>query len=471
MKQSTTRLARVVGALALAAGGAIGPQVGTVSAQETPPEGGEPKDFQLAEPIEFTLPNGLGVTMVPYGNMPKVAVQLIVRTGNIDEAADELWLADLMGDLMEEGTATRSAEEIAREAAAMGGSVNIGVGLDQSSVTGQVLAEYGPELVTLIADVALNPAFPESELDRLKADRIRQVSISKQQPQSQTQERFRAAMYPDHPYGRLYPSEEMLQGYTLEQIQEFYDANFGAARSHIYVTGMFNEPAMRGAIEEAFGGWEEGPPPTVNVPEPVTGRAVHLVDRPGAPQSTIFLGLPTIDPSDEDWVALQVVNALLGGSFGSRITRNIREDKGYTYSPFSQVSVRYRDAYWVEAADVSTDVTGASLDEIFYEIERLQNEPPPEEELAGIQNYLAGIFVLQNSSRSGIAGQLAFMRLHGLPDDWLETYVDRIYEVTPEEVQRIMREYIRPEDMLLVVTGDRSQVEEQLVEFGTPVVD
>ncbi|MCK5483635.1 MAG: insulinase family protein, partial [Gemmatimonadetes bacterium] len=251
----------------------------------------------------------------------------------------------------------------------------------------------------------------------------------------------------------------------------FYDANFGAARSHLYVTGMFDEAAMREAIETAFGDWKEGPPPTVNIPEPVTGRAVHVLDRPGAPQSTIQVGLPTIDPSHADYVALQVTNALLGGSFASRITANIREDKGYTYSPFSQVSTRYRDGYWVEMADVTTAVTGASLDEIFFEVERLQNEPPSEEELSGIQNYLAGIFVLQNSSRGGIVGQLAYMRLHGLPDDYLETYVDRIYAVTPEEVQRIMRDYIRADDMLLVVTGDRAQVEEQLVEFGTPVVD
>jgi zinc protease len=122
-------------------------------------------------------------------------------------------------------------------------------------------------------------------------------------------------------------------------------------------------------------------------------------------------------------------------------------------------------------ADVTTSVTGASLDEIFYEVQRLQDEPPSEEELHSIQNYLAGIFVLQNSSRGGIVGQLAYMRLHDLPDDYLETYVDRIYEVTPEEVQRIMRDYIRAEDMLLVVTGDREQVEQQLVEFGTPIVD
>jgi zinc protease len=465
MRAKMKSLAALLGGLAFVA------STGAAIAQETPPVGGEPKDFQLAEATEFELSNGLGVTMVPYGKVPKTAVQLVIRTGNIDETADEVWLADLMGDLMKEGTTTRSAEDIAREAASMGGSVNIGVGLDQSSVTGQVLAEFGPDLVALIADVTLNPAFPESELDRLRGDRVRQVSIARTRAQSVTQERFRAVMYPDHPYGRLYPTEEQLQGYTLEQVRGFYDANFGAARSRLYVTGMFDEAAMREAIEAAFGDWKEGQPPTFNIPEPVTGRAVHILDRPGAPQSTIQVGLPTIDPSHADYVALQVTNALLGGSFASRITANIREDKGYTYSPFSQVSTRYRDGYWVEMADVTTAVTGASLDEIFYEVERLQNEPPSAEELLGIQNYLAGIFVLQNSSRSGIVGQLAFMRLHGLPDDYLETYVDRIYAVTSEEVQRIMQEYLRADDMLLVVTGDRAQVEEQLVEFGTPIVD
>ena len=465
MRPTMNRLTALLGGFALVA------TAGTAIAQETPPPGGQPKDFQLAEATEYELPNGLGVTMVPYGSMPKTAVQLVIRSGNIDESADEVWLADLTADLMKEGTTTRSAEDIARDAASMGGSLNIGVGLDQSSVTGQVLSEYGPELVALIADVTLNPAFPDSELERLKTDRVRQVSMARTRAQTVTQERFREVMYPDHPYGRLYPTEEQLQGYTLEQIRGFYDANFGAARSRLYVTGVFDESAMRDAIEEAFGGWKEGLPAVINVPDPVTGRAVHILDRPGAPQSTIAIGLPTIDPSDEDFVALQVTNALLGGSFASRITANIREDKGYTYSPRSQVSTRYRDGLWIETADVTTAVTGASLDEIFYEIQRLQDEPPSEDELRGIQNYLAGIFVLQNSSRGGIVGQLAFMRLHGLPDDYLETYVDRIYDVTPEEVQRMMQEYIRPDDMLLVVTGDREQVEQQLVEFGTPIVD
>ena len=154
MRATMKSLAALLGGLAVVA------SAGMASAQETPPAGGEPKDFQLAEATELELPNGLGVTMVPYGKVPKTTVRLVIRTGNIDETADEVWLADLMGDLMKEGTATRSAEDIAREAASMGGSLNIGLGLDQSSVSGTVLAEFGTDLVALVADVTLNPGLP-----------------------------------------------------------------------------------------------------------------------------------------------------------------------------------------------------------------------------------------------------------------------------------------------------------------------
>jgi predicted Zn-dependent peptidase len=260
----------------------------------------------------------------------------------------------------------------------------------------------------------------------------------------------------------------MIDSYTVERISAFYDENLWAARARIYISGQYDPAAMRDAIEAAFGDWKEGTPPTIDIPEPVTGRAVYLLDRPGAPQSTIYLGIPTTDPSSEDYVAVQVMNSLLGGSFASRITSNIREDKGYTYSPFSQVSVRYRDGYWAETADVTTEVTGAALDEIFYEIERLRDEPPSAEELEGIQNYMAGIFVIQNSSRSGVAGQLSFVDLHGLGDDYLASYVEKIHAVTPEDVQRMAQKYLNPDDMLLVITGDQEVIADQLEKFGTP---
>ena len=238
-------------------------------------------------------------------------------------------------------------------------------------------------------------------------------------------------LYGDHPYGRLFPTEAALQGYTIAQVRDFYDKNYGAGRSHLYVAGRFDAAAMEAAIRKGFGDWKRGAAPQIPPASPKSSRAVYILDRPGAVQSTILMGMPVIDPSKPDWDALFLMNVLLGGSFASRITSNIREAKGYTYSPNGQLSNRYHDAYWAEAADVTTNVTGPAVKEIFGEVDRLQAEPPSDKELKGFQNYRAGVFILQNSSRGGIIGQLEFVDLHGLPADYLNGYVKRLYAITP----------------------------------------
>lgn len=434
--------------------------------KQLPPEGGKPKDFKLPPKQAFTLGNGVNVTMVQYGSLPKVTISIIVRSGNMNEQSNEVWLSDITGDLMKEGTMTRSSQQVAEEAAGMGGTVNIGVGLDQATINGDVLSEFGPKLVALLADIVRNPLFPESELARIKNDKVRQLTVQRSQPRALTFEQFHRITYGDHPYGRYFPTQEMLQGYTIQQVRDFYKKNFGALRTNVYVAGRFDAKEVEKAIREAFEGWERGAQPLINIPKVAAKRVFHLNDRPGAPQSTIIVGLPVINPADKDYVPLIVTNSLLGGSFGSRITSNIREQKGYTYSPFSQVSVRYRDAYWVEIADVTTDVTGPALGEIFKEINRLQAEPPSQEELKGIQNYLSGTFVLQNSSRGGIIGQLSFLKLHGLKDDYLTTYVKTVHSVTPAQVSDLTKKYIRDEDMTLVITGDKSKIEKQIEAYS-----
>ncbi|MEZ4699689.1 MAG: pitrilysin family protein [Rhodothermales bacterium] len=434
--------------------------------KQTPPPGDPPRDFVLPAKSELTLSNGLVVTLIPYGTLPKATVQLIIDAGNADEGANEIWLADLLGDLMEEGTNSRSAEDIAAEAARMGGEINIGVGLDQTSIAGDVLSEFAPDILALIADIAQNPSLPGSEIDRLKRDRVRELSIQKTQPQAIALAEFRKVMYGEHPYGRIFPTEAMVEGYTIEQVRAFYNTHFNASRARLYIAGVFDEQAVRSAVEAAFGKWKGGMESSRELPTPRSQREVYIVDIPGAAQSNVYIGLPTIDPSNPDYIPLLVTNSLLGGSFGSRITRNIREEKGYTYSPFSSVSVRYRDGYWVQTAAVTTDVTGPAIKEIFYEINRLQQEPPSAEELDGIKNYMAGTFVLQNSSRQGIIGQINFLNLHGLPDTYLSTFVERIHAVTPDDVQRITQTYLRDEDMLIVISGDRKAIQSQVAGFG-----
>ena len=456
------------GAMILALG-ALAIPAAAVAQKETPPPVGAPKDFRLPPKREFTLPNGMQVTLVPFGTVPKVNVSLTVRAGRINQGPNQIWLADLTGDLMNEGTVTRTAAQVAEEAAAMGGAVSVAAGSDQTWVNGSVLSERAADLVRLVADVARHPRLPASELERIKGDRLRTLSIARSQPQPLADEKFRQITYPDHPYGRVFPTEAMLKGYTIQQVRSFYTANFGAARAHLYVAGVFDAAAVERAVRGAFGDWARGAPPVENVPKPKSGRVVELIDRPDAVQSTIIVGLPVPDPTSPDYTALTVTDALLGGAFGSRITTNIREQKGYTYSPFSSVTDRHHTAVWTEQADVTTKFTGASLTEIFNEIERLRREAPPADELAGIEKNLAGIFTLRNSSRGGIIGQLQFVDEQGLGDEYLTGYVRRVLAVTPADVQRIAQQHLVPGRMAIVVVGDRKTVAEQVAPFRAPV--
>ncbi len=434
--------------------------------KQQPPVPGTPRPFSLPEVQRYSLPNGTDVRLVQYGSIPKVSVRLVIQTGNIDESASEVWLADLTGNLMQQGTATKSAQDVAMMAARMGGSLDVGVGVNQVNIGGDVLSEFSADMVRLVGDVALNPSFPASELPRLKTDMLRRVSIAKSQPQQLAVEKFRQVLYPGHGYGRIFPTEEAVGGYTLEQVKGFYDRNFGAARSTIYVVGRFDNAAARAAIETSLGGWKTGSQPSSVTVTPKTERAIHLIDRPGAVQSTILMGVPVITPAEPDYLPLLVTNTLLGGYFSSRVTSNIREAKGYTYSPASQISTRLGSAYYAQTADVTTNVTGPSLKEIFYEINRLQKEPPSAEELQAVKNYMAGTFVLQNSSRGGIIGQLSFLDLHGLSDSYLRNFVQTITALTPSDIQRMASQYVDAENMTIVIVGDRATILDQISPYG-----
>ncbi|HXM44266.1 MAG TPA: pitrilysin family protein [Bryobacteraceae bacterium] len=433
--------------------------------RDTPPQGPPPKPFQLAATTDFTLPNGMQVTMVPYGIVPKVAVRLFVGAGAIDESAAQVWLSKLTAAFMKEGTGTRSAEQVAREAAEMGGQVETGASSDFSSVGGVALSDFGPKFVALLADVLTAASLPAAELPRLKADLLRDLSIEKSQPESLARERFLATLFPNHPYGRAYPSESGLQGYAMENVQAFYGENFCAARTHLYIAGKL-EGDLHRVIEDAFGGWDKGTPAPELQAQAVKTRSFQFIDRPGAAQSNLMIGLPVAAPSSPDYIKLDVMDSLLGGSFASRITSNIREDKGYTYSPHSKIGTRRHFAYWMQSADVATDVTGPALHEIFYEIDRLRQDPPSGEELEGIRSYLAGLFILRNTiSPDAIIAQLHFVDSQGLDRSYLSTYTQKVMDVKPGDVQGVAETYLAPSKMTIVVVGDKAKIADQIAEY------
>jgi predicted Zn-dependent peptidase len=432
--------------------------------KEVPPEGSAPKPFTSPKRRSETLPNGLRVTSAHYGLIPKVTVELVVTGGDVSESADKQGIGNLMGEMLKEGTETRSAEQVAQEAASIGGAISVRVGPDDLTVHGQALSDGASDLMKLIAEMAMHPKFPESALPRLKADLVRQVAIAKSSARVMAAESFLKTVYGDNGYGRALPDEAVVRSLTLDDVKAFYAKRFVASNARLYVTGVF-EDGLRKTIESAFGSWQKGQKFANPEVKAQTKHTLELVDRKGAPQSTIYMGLPVITPENSDYIPLQVADSILGGSFMSRITTNIREQKGYTYSPHSALETNAQNTIWAEHADVTTKFTGASLKEIFGEIENLRKQAPPDKELKGIQNGMAGVFILRNSSRQGIINMFKLVDVHHLPADYLDTYISKMYAVKPPQVQGMMEKYIDPGKMTIVVVGDKSQVESQIAPF------
>jgi predicted Zn-dependent peptidase len=456
MRQFLIRAALAAASLAVLPLTAQGPAQAQVNEQ---PPIGEPVAFELPETRHFSLENGLEVTFIPFGLAPTVDISLQIRAGNIDDG-EQTWIADLTGAMMEEGAGGRSKEEISETIAAMGGSIDIGIGRHSTGISTGVLSQYGPEAVHLVASVAMAPNLDPDAFDRVRANLVRNVDVARAQPGPvATEAYYRLLFGPGHPYGNTLPTEDQLRSYTMEDVTAFYREHFGAGRARLYIAGRFDAAAMEAAVRDAFESWDAGAPDNARPARPGHGPVVQFIDRPGAPQTTLRLGFPATGIGDPDAPELTVMNALLGGSFTSRLTRNLREDKGYTYSPGSGLTWMLDGGVWTFNADVTAADTAAALRETFAEIERLQGEVPPHEEAEAIRSWLAGIFILQNASTGGLIGQLSQRDLYGLPEDYLDRYVPNILAVSDAEISGAAQTYLPLDRMVLVLVGDLATIE------------
>ncbi|MFT4111934.1 M16 family metallopeptidase [Silvibacterium sp.] len=446
---------------------AIAQDAAPAHVKEQPPAPAPARPFHLAPRTRYTLPNGLTVNLLEYGTVPKVSITIEVAAGKVNEDPQHTNLSVLTAELTSEGTTSLTGEQIAQRSGDMGSTLSVSGGTYQSSFAMDVLSSNAADAVGLLADVIEHPAFPAKDLERHRADALRQRATALANPGFLGQQKFAQILYGDQAYGRLLATEEELKSYTLDDVRGFYKANFGAQRTTIYVVGHFDEKAVRTAIDKAFKAWDRGPAVAWADQHAAEGAHFAFIDQPGAAQSNVIYGIPVADVSSPDTTQLQVMNSLLGGSFGSRITANIREQKGYTYSPHSSLSQGYGTNIWAENAAITTASTGPAITEIQKEIKRLQDEPPSATEVQNIQRYEDGVFILRNSSRQGILSNLNFVDFHHLNDSYLTGYVDRINAVTPEQVQETAKKYLKVDGMTLVVVGDPAVVKPQLTSFSS----
>lgn len=419
------------------------------------------KPFELPKMDSYQLANGMRVTLIPYGQVPQTTISLRSFVGDLD-AGGTPWLAAITADLLKEGAGGRDGPELAEADSAMGGNLATAADANSTTVGTTVLSDRAAEAIALVADIARRPTFAADDFARIKTNRGRALAQAMADPTTIADALLLKQIFRDHPYGSPLPTSAQLEAIDLAKVRAFHAANFGARRSHLYIVGRFDPVAVRAAVEQAFGNWAAGPERKRLEATVAAGPRVLLADRPGAEQTTLRLSFPAPAVGSADEMRMGAMDALLGGSFNSRITRNIREDKGYTYSPYSSILAQPQQSAWIWRADVTPAVTGASLSEVFKEVKALQAAAPGNEEAEGMKTYRATYVMFRSTSAELLINQLRRAETLGLPADYFTHFVTRAMAVKPEEMKAIAAKTLPLDRMTLLVVGDAKTVEPQL---------
>ena len=412
------------------------------------------------------LANGLEVVLVEAHTIPKFTGELYVRSGNA--ATQAPGLAEITATVVRTGTKARSSRQIEEDLRRIGADIGTSAGADTSVIGFNGLVEFSSDLLKLVAELAQQASFPEDEFERERRQMVEGLRIARTTPSFLANERMRRVLFGAHPYAIIAPTESQVKEYRLAQLAEFYRAHYRPGNALLIAVGDFASSQMMEQIERIFGSWESANvsalPDTV-LPE-LRGRHVHLVHLPESVQTQVLVANHAITRKHPDWLRLALANSIYGGAFNSRLIMNIREQKGYTYSPRSGVHALRRRGYFSVNAAVRNEVVAASLTEIFYEIDRMRSLPVADDELADARTYMSGVFSLGLATQEGLASQLSSVYLYELPEDYLETYRNRVRALTAADVLAAARKYFDSANAQIIVVGDRGQIADQATLFG-----
>lgn len=440
-----------------------------------------PKDLPPYGPVTpFSAPavktiqleNGLTVWMVSRGSFPKVAVVLAVRGGLAADPQNRPGLAEVLANALTQGTKTRSARQIAEQLQAAGGDLDARATQDSIIVSTSVLADKFDQALPLLADVAANASFPDAEVAIAKrnvADSLRQREAD---PSFLAGRALAKVTFGDHPYSVVAPTQPSIDQTTPAELRQEFAHRFQPGQAVLVVVGPFGGTDAESALRKAFASWKPsqgaGVPATPK-PEMKFPHAIFLVPRPGSVQTTLRLAYPGPLRQDSDYEAAQVANAVYGGMFGSRLTLNIREDKGYTYSPFATLRT-YREAgFLFTQVDVRNAVTGASLNEIDYELNRMATVPPTGTEMAQAQRFLVGLQAINLQSGGGLAGDLGNLWINNLPPEEIARHSEKLEKSSAAEVSAAARKYFAAARSTVIAVGEEKVVEQELQPFALEI--
>jgi zinc protease len=436
------------------------------------PSPGPPHPYHFPRVVRETLPNGLRVLVAENHAAPLVAARALVRAGADHDTAELAGLGSLTAELLDEGAGDRDAVRLAEDLGLLGASLGSGSDWDASYVSIDVLSRTVTETLAIFADVVRRPLFPADALERVRHERLAELIQQRDEAGSIAGKRFSALLYGTGTYGNtILGNPESVARINLDDVRRFYAAHYGPNESSVVISGDIDPARAIAAVTRLFADWQpvDAPPRPSIAPRPLDSSRIYLIDRPAAVQSEIRVGHVGVPRATEDYFALSVMNALLGGVFNSRINLNLREKHGYTYGARSLFAFRRQAGPFVVSAPVRNEVTRESVAEVLAELRRIRSGDVEDAELNDTKNYLMGVFPATVQSATDVAGRLLDMELYDLPHDYFDRYRENIGAVSKEDVERVAAKYIDPDHAIIVIVGNAKEIREPLGGLGLPI--
>ena len=433
------------------------------------PKPGPVRRYRFPDFVDQRLPTGIRLVTVPVAKLPLVTVLVIIDAGSTDDPPGKEGVAALTAGLLLEGTARFSGAELAEKFERLGASVESGADWDSAFAKITMLSDRADEATTLLGQVLSDAAFPEREVERLKAERLAEILQLETEPRGLADEKFSEFLYaPESRYSK--PDEgssSSVSGLSRDDVEKFYRARYRAASTTVIVTGDVSVDAARALVTKAFKDWPAGT--SERTPLVATARTnrknVHIINKDDASQSELRIGHIGLPRNNPDFFPTLVMNAVLGGLFGSRINLNLREAHGYTYGASSFYDWRRGPGPFVVSTAVQSEVTMPALREILGEIDRIRSAKITEDELSLARDYLDGVFPIRYETTAAIASALATLVIYGLPADYYDTYRSNIRGVSVDDVLRAAKSHLHPTELQTVVVGDAKVIQESLAEL------
>jgi zinc protease len=426
----------------------------------------------LPRATEATLSNGLTVLIMENHRLPLISIQYnITAAGALFEPSSTSGLASITAQMLREGTKTRTSVQIAEQSAQLGAEILAAAGFGSTTtvINASGLSDNFDQWFALTNDLLLNANFPAEELNRLKQRLKAQLRQQRANPNFLSNERFSKAVYGSHPAASVSATNDSIDAITSEMLTKWHQERYTPQNTILGITGDVKAAEIVPKLEKALAVWKktdlkEVLPPN---PKPIASKKVFLVDRPGSVQTTVVLGNIAIDRRDPDYIALTVANHILGGGPAARLFLNLREEKGYTYGVYSSFTALKYPGPWRAGGDVRTEVTEGAMTEFMKEFQRMRDEKVPASELEEAKRAIVAGFALSLERPTELLGYAVVRKIYGFPPDYWDMYPAQIMATTAEDIQRVARKYINPENLQAVAVGDVSKIKPVMEKYGS----